>query len=148
MFGYTAYQFSVRRPCGADVLRGCGGLLAHLRFLGAEEVCSMTKQELHEQLVKEAEVYCPNMTPEKRKMAVELVEEVLSLSEAQRNRFLDFLRLSKRANALGLDVDVDKSTKLYFIKDVATNTVIAPPPMNLETVAAWLDDYEKEAAKE
>lgn len=48
----------------------------------------MTKQELHEQLVKEAEVYCPNMTPEKRKMAVELVEEVLSLSEAQRNRFL------------------------------------------------------------
>lgn len=107
----------------------------------------MTKQELHEQLVKEAEVYCPNMTPEKRKMAVELVEEVLSLSEAQRNRFLDFLRLSKRANALGLDVDVDKSTKLYFIKDVATNTVIAPP-MNLETVAAWLDDYEKEADEE
>ena len=105
----------------------------------------MTKQELHEQLVKEAEVYCPNMTPEKRKMAVELVEEVLSLSEAQRNRFLDFLRLSKRANALGLDVDVDK---LYFIKDVATNTVIAPPPMNLETVAAWLDDYEKEADEE
>lgn len=42
----------------------------------------MTKAELHEQLVKEAEVYCPNMTPEKRKMAVELVEEVLSLSEA------------------------------------------------------------------
>ena len=93
-------------------------------------------------------MYCPNMTPEKRKMAVELVEEVLSLSEAQRNRFLDFLRLSKRANALGLDVDVDKSTKFYFIKDVATNTVIVPPPMNLETVAAWLDDYEKEATKE
>lgn len=108
----------------------------------------MTKAELHEQLVKEAEVYCPNMTPEKRKMAVELVEEVLSLSEAQRNRFLDFLCLSKRANALGLDVDVDKSTKFYFIKDVATNTVIAPPPMNLETVAAWLDDYEKEEVKE
>ena len=76
------------------------------------------------------------------------MEEVLSLSEAQRNRFLDFLRLSKRANALGLDVDVDKSTKFYFIKDVATNTVIVPPPMNLETVAAWLDDYEKEATKE
>lgn len=45
-------------------------------------------------------------------------------------------------------MDVDKSTKLYFIKDVATNTVIAPPPMNLETVAAWLDDYEKEADEE
>ena len=101
-----------------------------------------------EQLVKEAEVYCPHCTPEHRKMAVELVEEVLSMSEAQRSRFLDFLRLSKRANALGLDVDVDKSTKLYFIKDVATNTVIAPPPMNLAPVAAWLDDYEKEADEE
>ena len=57
----------------------------------------MTKAELHEQLVKEAEVdIALNMTPEKRKMAVELVEEVLSLSEAQRNRFLDFLRLSKK----------------------------------------------------
>lgn len=108
----------------------------------------MTKAELHEQLVKEAEVYCPHCTPEHRKMVVDLVEEVLSLSEAQRNRFLDFLRLSKRAYALGLDVDVDKSTKFYFIKDIATNTVVAPPPMNLETVRAWLDGHEKEAAKE
>ena len=88
----------------------------------------MTKQELHEQLVKEAEVYCPHCTPDHRKMAVELVEEVLSMSEAQRNRFLDFLRLSKRANALGLDVDVDKSTKLYFIKDVAISQIAQPIP--------------------
>ena len=108
----------------------------------------MTKAELHEGLVREAEAYCPNMPPEQRKAAVELVEEVLSLSEEQRKRFLNFLRLSKRANALGLDVDVDKSTKLYFIKDIATNTVIAPPPMHLETVTAWLDDYKQEAAEE
>ena len=82
------------------------------------------------------------------KIPVELVEEVLSLSEEQRKRFLKFLRLNERAKALGLDVDVDKATKLYFIKDVATNTVIVPPPMNLETVRAWLDDYEQQAAEE
>lgn len=108
----------------------------------------MTKDQLHEQLMREAEVYCPHCTPEHRKMVVDLVEEVLSLSEEQRKRFLKFLRLSERAKALGLDVDVDKATKLYFIKDVATNTVIVPPPMNLETVRAWLDDYEQQAAEE
>nr|DAZ54454.1 MAG TPA: hypothetical protein [Caudoviricetes sp.] len=27
-------SISVYGSCGADVLRGCGGLLAHLRFLG------------------------------------------------------------------------------------------------------------------
>ena len=108
----------------------------------------MTKDHLHEQLMKEAEVYCPHCTPEHRKMVVDLVEEVLGLSEEQRKRFLKFLRLRKRANAFGLDVDVDKATKLYFIKDVATNTVIVPPPMNLETVEAGLDDYEQQAAEE
>ena len=108
----------------------------------------MTKDQLHEQLMKEAEVYCHHCTPEHRKMVVDLVEDVLSLSEAQRKRFLKFLRLSERAKAFGLDVDVDKSTKFFFIKDVATKTVIAPPPMNLETVEAWLDDYEQQAAEE
>lgn len=108
----------------------------------------MTKAELHEQLVKEAEVYCPHCTPEHRKMVVELVEEVLSLSKKQRNRFLDFLRLSERAKTLGLDVDVDSASKLYFVKNIATNTVVAPPTMNLETVAAWLDDYEQQTAEE
>ena len=108
----------------------------------------MTKDQLHEQLMKEAEVYCPHCTPEHRKMVVDLVEEVLGLPEEQRKRFLKFLRLSERAKTLGLDVDVDKAKELFFIKDVATNTVIVPPPMNMETVEAWLTDYEKEQSEE
>lgn len=56
--------------------------------------------------------------------------------------------LKARANAHNLAVYVDKHTDSFYIADLATNTVIAPPPMNFETVAAWLDDYEKEAAKE
>ena len=123
---YSCYDSGTRHDAGSAAI--------------CEGVYSMTKDQLHEQLMKEA--------PEHRKMAVELVEEVLSLSEEQRKRFLKFLRLNERAKALGLDVDVDKATKLYFIKDVATNTVIVPPPMNLETVRAWLDDYEQQAAEE
>ncbi len=53
-----------------------------------------------------------------------------------------------RAASLGLKVSLDRSTYLFFIADAATNTVIAPPPMNIETVTAWLDDYEEEAAEE
>ena len=53
-----------------------------------------------------------------------------------------------RADSLGLTVHYDRSTGFFFIADTATNTVIAPPPMNIETVTAWLDDYEQEAAKE
>lgn len=56
--------------------------------------------------------------------------------------------LKARANAHNLAVYVDKHTDSFYIADCATNTVIAPPPMNLETVAAWLDDYEKEEAEE
>ena len=56
--------------------------------------------------------------------------------------------LKARANPHNLAVYVDKHTDSFYIADRATNTVIAPPPMNLETVAAWLDDYEKEAVKE
>ena len=107
----------------------------------------MTKAELHEQLVKEVDQYCPHCTPKSKKLVVELMEDVLAAPEDQRQKIVDFLRLSKKAEAYGLDVDVDKNTKLYFIKDVATNTVIAPPPMNMETVAKWLDDYEKNHSK-
>ena len=131
---YSCYDSGTRHDAGSAAI--------------CEGVYSMTKDQLHEQLMREAEVYCPHCTPEHRKMAVDLVEDVLSLSEEQRKRFLKFLRLSERAKALGLDVDVDKATNLYFIKDVATNTVIVPPPMNLETVRAWLDDYEQQAAEE
>ena len=54
----------------------------------------------------------------------------------------------KRAHTFGLDVRFDEHAFTFFIADAATNTVIAPPPMNIPTVAAWLDDYEKEEVKE
>lgn len=96
----------------------------------------MTKADLHEQLVKEVDQYCPHCTPKSKKLVVELMEEVLAAPEEQRQKIVDFLRLSKKAEAYGLDVDVDKSTKLFFIKDIATNTVVAPPPMNTASVTA------------
>ena len=54
----------------------------------------------------------------------------------------------KRAHTFGLDVRFDEHTFTFFIADATTNTVVAPPPMNIPTVEAWLDDYEKEAAEE
>lgn len=56
--------------------------------------------------------------------------------------------LKARANAHNLAVYVDKNTDSFYIADRATNSVIAPPPMNIPTVAAWLDDYEKETVEE
>lgn len=50
--------------------------------------------------------------------------------------------------AFGLDVRFDEHTFTFFIADAATNTVVAPPPMNIPTVEAWLDNYEKEEAEE
>ena len=54
----------------------------------------------------------------------------------------------KRAHTFGLDVRFDEHTFTFFIADAATNTVVAPPPMNIPTVEAWLDDYQKEEAEE
>lgn len=56
--------------------------------------------------------------------------------------------LKARANAHNLAVYVDKNTDSFYIADRATNSVIAPPPMNIPTVEAWLVDYEKEEAEE
>ena len=44
--------------------------------------------------------------------------------------------LKARANAHGLAVYVDKSTDSFFIADRETNAVVAPPPMNLESITA------------
>lgn len=78
----------------------------------------------------------------------ELEELIKDMTLEQLIALREIIRQDKRAHTLGLTVDCDQSTGFFFIADAATNTVIAPPPMNLETVAAWLDDYEKEAAKE
>lgn len=74
----------------------------------------MTKADLHEQLVKEVDQYCPNCTPKSKKLVVELMEDVLAAPEEQRQKIVDFLRLSKKAEDYGLDVNVDKSTKLFL----------------------------------
>ena len=42
----------------------------------------------------------------------------------------------KRAHTFGLDVRFDEHTFTFFIADAATNTVVAPPPMNIPTVEA------------
>ena len=55
--------------------------------------------------------------------------------------------LKARANAHNLAVYVDKNTDSFYIADRATNSVIAPPPMNIPTVEAWLGDYEKSSQK-
>jgi len=70
------------------------------------------------------------------------------LDEDEQREMIRLIEQMKRAHTFGLDVRFDERTFTFFIADPATNTVIAPPPMNLETVAAWLDDYEKEEAEE
>ena len=68
------------------------------------------------------------------------------LDEDEQRGMIRLIEQMKRAHTFGLDVRFDEHAFTFFIADAATNTVIAPP-MNIPTVAAWLDDYEKEAAK-
>lgn len=70
------------------------------------------------------------------------------LDEDEQREMIRLIEQMKRAHTFGLDVRFDEHTFTFFIADAATNTVVAPPPMCLEAVAEWLDDYEKEAAKE
>lgn len=60
--------------------------------------------------------------------------------------YLESLR--KRARRFKLKVLCDRRTDSYCIVNAENNYVIVPPPVNLPTVEAWLDDYEKEAVKE
>lgn len=82
------------------------------------------------------------------KLVEELFAEWEQLDETGKMQVLQYIKQNRRATAFGLSVELDKSSGFFFIADPATNTVIAPPPMNIETVAAWLNDYEQEAAKE
>ena len=70
------------------------------------------------------------------------------LDEDEQREMIRLIEQMKRAHTFGLDVRFDEYTFTFFIADAATNTVIAPPPMNIPTVEAWLDDYEKEEAEE
>ena len=68
------------------------------------------------------------------------------LDEDEQRGMIRLIEQMKRAHTFGLDVRFDEHA--FIIADAATNTVIAPPPMNIPTVAAWLDDYEKETVEE
>lgn len=70
------------------------------------------------------------------------------LDEDEQREMIRLIEQMKRAHTFGLDVRFDERTFTFFIADPATNTVIAPPPMNIPTVKAWLDDYKKKADKE
>ena len=74
--------------------------------------------------------------------------EVLCVAFEKLDEMIRLIEQMKRAHTFGLDVRFDEHTFTFFIADAATNTVVAPPPMNIPTVEAWLNDYEKEAAEE
>ena len=82
------------------------------------------------------------------KLLEQLFAEWEQLDEAGKMTVYQFAKQDHRAATFGLSVELDKSTGFFFVEDPVTKTVIAPPPMNLETVRAWLDDYEKEATEE
>ena len=63
------------------------------------------------------------------------------LDEDEQRGMIRLIEQMKRAHTFGLDVRFDEHTFTFFI-------VVAPPPMNIPTVEAWLDDYEKEEAEE
>ena len=94
-----------------------------------------------------AEAYLKDK-PEHRQLVEEVAREILTLSDKQCTMLAKILKQDKRAHAHGLKLDIDTSTNMFFLADAATNTVVAPPPMNLKAVEAWLDDYEQQAAEE
>lgn len=74
--------------------------------------------------------------------------EFKGLDREDQEYVLQLMEQMIRAKGLGLAVHFDEHAGAFFLADAAANCVIAPPPMNLATVTAWLDDYEKEAAAE
>lgn len=55
------------------------------------------------------------------------------LDEDEQREMIRLIEQMKRAHTFGLDVRFDERTFTFFIADPATNTVIAPPPMNIPT---------------
>lgn len=123
MFGYTAYQFSCVAPVALMFFVGAAVMWFSASGKG---VCNMTREESLEALC----VAFEKLDEDEQRGMIRLIEQM------------------KRAHTFGLDVRFDEHTFTFFIADAVTNTVVAPPPMNIPTVEAWLDDYEKEEAKE
>ena len=81
----------------------------------------------------------------------QLVEELFSeweqLDETGKMQVFQYIKQNRRATAFGLSVELDESSGFFFISDTATTVLVALPPMNLSSVTAWLDDYEKSHQK-
>ena len=72
---------------------------------------------------------------------VSIVEAIRDSSPKLRSIVRKLLELAPRAQAYGFGIEIDKTTRSFFISDLNTNTVVVPPPMNLSMVEEWLDDY-------
>lgn len=99
------------------------------------------RNELHRELVRMCEEQHPNATSEEVEETVSLVEAIRDSSPKLQSIVRKLLDLAPRAQAYGFGIEIDKTTRAFFISDLNTNTVVVPPPMNLSMVEEWLDDY-------
>ena len=75
----------------------------------------------------------------------EFHEKWALLDEDTREGLTRLIDQMRRANALGLIISMDEGSCAFFVADRASNAVVAPPPMNLPAVTAWLDTYERKS---
>lgn len=98
------------------------------------------RNELHRELVRMCEEQHPNATSEEVEETVSLVEAIRDSSPDFHSTIRKLLDLAPRAQAYGFGIEIDNTTRSFFISDLKTKTVIVPPPMNLSMVEEWLDD--------
>lgn len=72
---------------------------------------------------------------------VSIVEAIRESSPKLQSIIRKLLELAPCAQADGFGIEIDNTTRSFFISDLKTKTVIVPPPMNLSMVEEWLDDY-------
>lgn len=101
----------------------------------------LKRNALHRELVRMCEEQHPNATPEEVEETVSLVEAIRDSSPKLQSIIRKLLELAPRAQADGFGIEIDNTTRSFFISDLKTKTVIVPPPMNLSMVEEWLDDY-------
>ena len=75
----------------------------------------------------------------------EFHEKWALLDEETREGLTRLIDQMRRANALGLIISMDEGSCAFFVADRASNAVVAPPPMTLPAVTAWLDTYERKS---
>ena len=75
----------------------------------------------------------------------EFCKKWAQLDNDDRQRFTRLIDQMCRANALGIGIRLDDSIPSFFLVNEKTGNTVAPPPMNLPAVTAWLDTYEKKS---